>query len=63
MENENRIELDVFAVKEGIRYKIKTINVNDASLILTNSIMDGIGKIIGAIDNDGGIKNEPTNNM
>lgn len=49
---ENRIELDVFAVKDGIRYKIKTINVNDASLILTNSIMDGIGKIIGAIDNN-----------
>ena len=49
----NRIELDVFAVKDDIRYKIKTITMDKASEILTDSILDGIGKIIGAIDNKG----------
>ena len=48
---DNGIELDVFIVKDGIRYKIKTIDINDANKILIDSIMDGIGKIIGAIDN------------
>ena len=67
MDKENWIELDVFAVKAGIRYKVKTINVNDISKILVDSILDGIGNIIGAVDNNnpnkGEVNNELTYNM
>ena len=58
----NGIELDVFAVKDGLRYKVNTISINDVSKILTDSIMDGIGKVIG-IDNKGEENNEHSNNM
>lgn len=53
---ENGIELDVFVVKDNIRYKVKTISVNEASNILTNSLMDGIGKIIGAVENSSNVE-------
>ena len=58
----NKIELDVFVVKDGLRYKVNTISINDVSKILTDSIMDGIGKVIG-IDNKGEENNEHTDNM
>ena len=58
MQNKNGIELDVFVLNDGLRYKIKTIAINDASKLLIDSLMDGIGKIIGAIDNNEGDKKD-----
>ena len=43
---ENGIELDIFIVKDKIRYKVKTISINEVSKILANSLMDGVDKII-----------------
>ncbi len=41
------IYFEVFAVKEGTRYNAKIIDVKEASKILANSVMDGLGEIIG----------------
>ena len=39
------IYIQLFAVKDGVRYDMKEINLKDASAILTNSLMDGIEKL------------------
>jgi hypothetical protein len=39
------IYVELFAVKDGVRYNAKIINVNDVSMVLTNSLMDGIEKL------------------
>lgn len=36
------IYMELFAVKDGVRYNAKVINLKDATLILTNALMDGI---------------------
>ena len=41
------IYFKVFAVKDGTRYNVKIIDVKDASKILANSVMDGLGSVIG----------------
>ena len=38
--------IEVFAVKNGVRYNARILNIKDVSLILTNSLMDGVGEII-----------------
>ena len=38
--------IEVFAIKDGIRYDSKIINIKDLSTILTGSLMDGIEKLI-----------------
>lgn len=39
------IYMELFAVKNGVRYNAKTISMKDASTILTNSLMDGVEKL------------------
>ena len=39
------IYMEMFAIKNGIRYNAKVINMKDVSVTLTNSLMDGIGKL------------------
>ena len=39
------IYMELFAVKNGVRYNAKIVNMKDASTILTNSLMDGVEKL------------------
>lgn len=41
------IYFEVFAVKDGVRYNAKIIDLGEVSKVMTNSLMDGLGKVIG----------------
>ena len=41
------IYFEVFAMKDGKRYNAKIIGVDEVSKIMANSVMDGLGKVIG----------------
>ena len=43
--NEDGIYMELFAIKNGIRYNAKIVNMRDLSVLLTNSLMDGIEKL------------------
>lgn len=42
---EDGIYMELFAVKNGVRYNAKIINMRDVSTVLTGSLMDGIKKL------------------
>ena len=57
------IYFEIFAVKDGVRYNAKIIDAEKVSGIMANSVMDGLGKVIGFEDSDrpaeeGVIRNE-----
>jgi hypothetical protein len=39
------VYIELFAVKDGVRYNAKVVSMKDMSNILTNSLMDGIEKL------------------
>lgn len=39
------VYIELFAVKDGVRYNEKILNIKDVSTILTSSLMDGIEKL------------------
>ena len=39
------VYVQVFAVKDGIRYDMKVISLKEVSISLTNSLMDGVEKV------------------
>ena len=39
------IYMELFAIKDGMRYNVKVMNMNEAVNILTNSLLDGIEKL------------------
>ena len=39
------VYMELFAVKDGVRYNAKIIDMKEVSTILTNSLMDGIEKL------------------
>lgn len=39
------VYIELFAIKDGIRYNAKIIEMKDVANILTNSLMDGIEKM------------------
>ena len=39
------VYMELFAIKDGIKYTEKTISIKEVSSILTNSLMDGIEKL------------------
>ena len=41
------IYFEIFAVKDGVRYNVKIIDAKEVSGIMANSVMDGLGKVIG----------------
>lgn len=41
------IYFEIFAVKDGVRYNAKIIDAKEVSRIMANSVMDGLGKVIG----------------
>lgn len=38
--------VEFFVVKDGVRYNLKTTDMKDVSVTLTNSLMDGIEKLV-----------------
>lgn len=38
--------MELFAVKDGVRYKYKTISIGEATKVLTNGFMDGVLKLL-----------------
>jgi hypothetical protein len=53
--------LEIFVVKDGVRYCVKIIDSKKVSNIMANSVMDGLAKVIGIEDADhptekGGVK-------
>ena len=44
------IYFEIFAVKDGVRYNVKIIDGKEVSGIMANSVMDGLGKVIGFED-------------
>ena len=46
------IYFEIFAVKDGVRYNVKIIDAKEVSGIMANSVMDGLGKVIGFEDTD-----------
>lgn len=42
---EDGVYIELFAVKDGVRYNSKIVNMRDVSTLLTNSLMDGIEKL------------------
>lgn len=39
--------IELFAVKNGVRYNYKTVSMKDMATILTNSLMDGVQELCG----------------
>ena len=46
------IYFEIFAVKDGLRYNAKIIGAEEVSGIMANSVMDGLGKVIGFEDSN-----------
>lgn len=46
------IYFELFAVKDGVRYNAKIIDAKEVSRIMANSVMDGLGKVIGSEETD-----------
>ena len=46
------IYFEIFAIQNGKRYNAKIINASEVSKIMANSVMDGLGKVIGFDDAD-----------
>ena len=40
------IYFDIVAIKDGAEYPVKRVSVLEVSKILTNSLMDGLGKAL-----------------
>ena len=39
------VYMELFAVKDGVRYTAKIVDMKEVSITLTNSLMDGIEKL------------------
>lgn len=46
------IYFELFAVKDGVRYNAKIIDVKEVIGIMANSVMNGLGKVIGFEETD-----------
>ena len=46
------IYFEIFAVKDGVRYNAKIIDAKEVSRIMTNSVMDGLEKVISFEETD-----------
>ena len=46
------IYFEIFAVQNGKRYNAKIIDVSEVSKIMANSVMDGLGEVIGFKETD-----------
>lgn len=39
------IYIELFAVKDGVRYNAKIVDMKEVATVLTNSLMDGVNKL------------------
>lgn len=46
------IYFDIIIIKDGVEYKGNRISVSDTTKILTNSLMDGMSRILGISEKD-----------
>lgn len=46
------IYFELFAVKDGVRYDAKIIELKEVGEIMANSLTNGLGKIIGVKETD-----------
>ena len=46
------IYFKVFIIRDGIIYDVKIMNAREVSNIMANSVMDGLGKVIGFDNTD-----------
>lgn len=46
------IYFEIFAIQNGKRYNAKIIDASEVSKIMANSVMDGLGKVVGLEDAD-----------
>ena len=46
------IYFEIFVVKDGVRYNAKIIDAKEVSGIMANSVMDGLGKVMGFEDSN-----------
>ena len=46
------IYFDIITIKDGVEYKGNRISVLDTTKILTNSLMDGMSRILGISEKD-----------
>ena len=53
MKNNDGIYIEVFAIKDGVRYNAQVISLNDVTKILTNSLLDGVQEIIMPKESEG----------
>ena len=44
---EDGVYMELFAVKDGVRYDAKIVSMSEVAKILTNSMMDGVEKLWG----------------
>ena len=42
---DDSLYIELFAIKDGVRYNGKTIDMKEATTMLTNSLIDGIEKL------------------
>jgi hypothetical protein len=42
---EDGVYMELFAVKDGVRYNAKVVSMGEASMVLTNGLMDGVAKL------------------
>ena len=47
------IYFEIFVVKDGVRYNAKIIDAKEVSGIMANSVIDGLGKVIGFEESKG----------
>lgn len=46
------IYFDIITIKDGVEYKGNRISILDITKILTNSVMDGMSRILGISEKD-----------
>ena len=46
------IYFDIITIKDGVEYKGNRISILDTTKILTNSVMDGMSRILGISEKD-----------
>lgn len=46
------IYFDIITIKDGVEYKGRRISVLDTTKLLTNSLMDGMSKVLGISEED-----------
>jgi len=47
MKNDDGLYVQIFVIKDGVKYNVECMTLKEMALILSNSLMDGFAKICG----------------